>query len=155
MVRLENLFLSHLTKRWAVYKGVRLGRYYSVSWSTISLKPLEVNYKIAIGMVKILVTEWHLGTELFTMVVTIRIQNNWKFAIYISWLIECLLFRSPLCALITSQIIDFRPLLFNFFFLRLQPFLVPNELFLQKQVVLDAIHLEQSQPAFGVRGHLR
>ena len=55
-------------------------------------------------MIKSLVTEWHLVTELFTMVVnemvltiqlgTIWILIKWKFAVQISLLFQCLLFRS-------------------------------------------------------------
>ena len=55
----------------------------------------------------------------------------------------------------TSEIINLRPLFLILFLLGLEALLVPDELFLHEQVVLDTVQLQESQSAFRVGGHLR
>ncbi len=50
---------------------------------------------------------------------------------------------------------DLGPLLLILLLLRLEPLLVPDELLLHEEIVLDALLLEEPQPALGVRGHAR
>jgi hypothetical protein len=50
---------------------------------------------------------------------------------------------------------DLGPLLLIFLLLRLEPLLVPDELLLHEEIVLDPLLLKEPQPALGVRGHAR
>jgi hypothetical protein len=50
---------------------------------------------------------------------------------------------------------DLGPLLLILLLLRLEPLLVPDELLLHEEIVLDPLLLEEPQPALGVRGHAR
>ena len=67
--------------------------------------------------------------------------------------VDDLLQRSH-CHRRTTQIIDFRPLVLVLLLsrrLRLQTFLVLDELFLEDEVVLDTLNLEETQTTSGAR----
>merc|ERR1719422_2318209 len=52
----------------------------------------------------------------------------------------------------SSQVVNLAPLLLVLLLLRLQSLLVPDELLLHQQVVLDPLLLQKSQTALSVRG---
>ena len=55
----------------------------------------------------------------------------------------------------SSQVVNLAALLLVLLILGLQALLVPDELLLHEKIVLDPLHLEEPQPAFGMRGHTR